>query len=166
MLWTGFSDSRSLGRRSACPKVSRPRSIWRLLSASRLSGYSAASYRNKMHRRAAAILRALPLHHSQEETEQHDGWSLFGYYLAPTNEFYRKYLHPGNSWRSSRPKRFGRNMRPSSKRCSDSTANFEFFFINKSHCAWIRRSGVLCLSPKAIFEQTATAPKGERCTDV
>lgn len=43
------------GRRSACPKVSRPRSIWRLLSASRLSGYSAASYRNKMHRRAAAI---------------------------------------------------------------------------------------------------------------
>ena len=39
-------------------------------------------------------LRALPLHYSQEETEQHDGWSLFGYYLAPTNEFYRKILAP------------------------------------------------------------------------
>ena len=32
------------------------------------------------------------MHHSQEETEQHDGWSLFNYYLAPTNEFYRKIL--------------------------------------------------------------------------
>lgn len=37
-------------------------------------------------------LRALPLHHSQEETERNDGWSLFSYYLAPTNEFYRKIL--------------------------------------------------------------------------
>ncbi|WP_418456719.1 WYL domain-containing protein [Barnesiella intestinihominis] len=36
----------------------------------------------------------MPLHYSQEETEQHDGWSLFGYYLAPTNEFYRKILAP------------------------------------------------------------------------
>lgn len=37
-------------------------------------------------------LRALPLHTSQEEIEQHEGWSLFGYYLAPTNEFFRKIL--------------------------------------------------------------------------
>lgn len=37
-------------------------------------------------------LRALPLHTSQEEIEQHEGWSLFAYYLAPTNEFFRKIL--------------------------------------------------------------------------
>ena len=34
------------------------------------------------------------MHYSQEETEQHDGWSLFGYYHAPTNEFYSKILAP------------------------------------------------------------------------
>ena len=37
-------------------------------------------------------LRALPLHPSQVESEQHSEWSLFSYYLAPTNEFYRKIL--------------------------------------------------------------------------
>ena len=37
-------------------------------------------------------LRALPLHTSQEEIEQHEGCSLFAYYLAPTNEFFRKIL--------------------------------------------------------------------------
>ena len=37
-------------------------------------------------------LRALPLHTSLEEIEQHEGWSLFAYYLAPTNEFFRKIL--------------------------------------------------------------------------
>ena len=39
-----------------------------------------------------AYLRALPLHSSQCEEERHEGWSLFSFYVAPTNEFYRKIL--------------------------------------------------------------------------
>lgn len=168
MLWTGFSDSRSPGRRSACPKVSRPRSIWRLLSASRLSGYSAASYRNKMHRRAAAIPAgiAVALFTGGDRT----AWRMVTVRLLPRSD---QWILPQNTCtpgihgdRLARRGSAGICGHPrKDARTAPLISNF-FFFINKSHCAWIWRSGVLCLSPKAIFEQTATAPKGERCTDV
>ena len=42
----------------------------------------------------ANYIRALPLHHSQEE-EQHDGYSIFTYKLRPANDFYQALLHEG-----------------------------------------------------------------------
>ncbi|MDR0814327.1 MAG: WYL domain-containing protein [Bacteroidales bacterium] len=40
-------------------------------------------------------LKALPLHHSQEEVEKHRGYSVFSYYLSPTSDFYEKLLAQG-----------------------------------------------------------------------
>ena len=42
----------------------------------------------------ANYIRALPLHHSQEE-EQHDEYSIFTYKLRPANDFYQALLHEG-----------------------------------------------------------------------
>jgi len=42
----------------------------------------------------ANYLRALPLHHSQEE-EQHEDYSIFTYKLQPANDFYQALLHEG-----------------------------------------------------------------------
>ena len=40
----------------------------------------------------ASYLRTLPFHTSQEELETHETWSLFAFFLSPTDEFYRKML--------------------------------------------------------------------------
>lgn len=40
----------------------------------------------------ANYIRALPLHHSQEE-EQHEAYSIFTYELRPSNDFYQALLH-------------------------------------------------------------------------
>jgi predicted DNA-binding transcriptional regulator YafY len=37
-------------------------------------------------------LRTLPLHHSQEEVETGNGYTVFKYYLCPTADFYQKIL--------------------------------------------------------------------------
>ena len=42
----------------------------------------------------ANYIRALPLHHSQEE-EQHEEYSIFTYKLRPANDFYQALLHEG-----------------------------------------------------------------------
>ncbi len=42
----------------------------------------------------ANYIRALPLHHSQEE-DQHDEYSIFTYKLRPANDFYQALLHEG-----------------------------------------------------------------------
>ena len=42
----------------------------------------------------ANYIRALPLHHSQEE-EQHEAYSIFTYKLRPANDFYQALLHEG-----------------------------------------------------------------------
>lgn len=42
----------------------------------------------------ANYIRALPLHHSQEE-EQYDEYSIFTYKLRPANDFYQALLHEG-----------------------------------------------------------------------
>lgn len=41
----------------------------------------------------AQYLRTLPFHVSQEEIESHEEWSLFAFFLSPTDEFYRKVLY-------------------------------------------------------------------------
>jgi predicted DNA-binding transcriptional regulator YafY len=46
---------------------------------------------NKCH-----YLRSLPLHASQEETEQTDTWSVFRYYLLPTYDFRQELLSHGD----------------------------------------------------------------------
>ena len=42
-------------------------------------------------------IRALPLHHSQEEIEVHEDWSIFRYYLRPTFDFRQEILSHGSS---------------------------------------------------------------------
>ena len=43
----------------------------------------------------ANYFRSLPLHHSQQEVEQSDEYSIFEYFLAPTHEFIREILSNG-----------------------------------------------------------------------
>lgn len=43
----------------------------------------------------ANYLRSLPLHHTQQEIEQHDGYSVFEYYLIPTYELRQEILTHG-----------------------------------------------------------------------
>ena len=43
----------------------------------------------------ANYFRSLPLHHSQQEVEQSDEYSIFEYFLAPTHEFVREILSNG-----------------------------------------------------------------------
>ena len=129
------SATLDLGQTFRMPKVSRPRSIGDFyrhhaypdIPPRRIVMENAESSRNTCGHCRCTI-------HRRRQNSMTDGHCSATTSLRPMNST-AKYLHPGNSWRSSRPKRFGRNMRPSSKRCSDSTANFEFFFINKSHCA-------------------------------
>ena len=43
----------------------------------------------------ANYFRSLPLHHSQQEVEQSDEYSIFEYFLVPTHEFVREILSNG-----------------------------------------------------------------------
>jgi len=56
-------------------------------------------------------LRALPLHHSQQEVEGRKEYSYFMYYLAPTSEFYREMLRLGDKVEVMLPKSARREMR-------------------------------------------------------
>ena len=93
MHWTGFRTSRSHNSHFVCPKGFRPRIIWQPPSALLpIPDIPPRRIVIKCTGEQPQYLRALPLHTSQEEIEQHEGWSLFAYYLAPTNEFFRKIL--------------------------------------------------------------------------
>ena len=44
----------------------------------------------------ANYIRAVPLHHSQEETERNENFSIFELWLRPTSDFLREILWHGN----------------------------------------------------------------------
>lgn len=48
-------------------------------------------------------IRALPLHHSQEEIERHPDWSIFRYFLRPTFDFRQEILSHGESMEVLQP---------------------------------------------------------------
>ena len=40
--------------------------------------------------------RSLPLHHSQQESETNDDFSIFEYYLVPSFDFYQEVMSKGS----------------------------------------------------------------------
>lgn len=55
-------------------------------------------------------IRALPLHHSQEEIERHSGWSVFRFYLRPTFDFRQEVLSHGASMEVLQPESFRKEI--------------------------------------------------------
>lgn len=56
-------------------------------------------------------LRALPLHHSQEEIETTDNYSVFRYYIKPTYDFRQELLSQGAEVEVLSPKLFREEMK-------------------------------------------------------
>ena len=61
-------------------------------------------------------IRSLPLHHSQEEIEQHEDWSIFRYFLRPTFDFRQEILSHGASMEVLKPLSFREEIRNEVKR--------------------------------------------------
>lgn len=55
-------------------------------------------------------IRALPLHHSQEEIERHTDWSLFRYFLRPTFDFRQEILSHGENMEVIMPQAFRQDI--------------------------------------------------------
>ncbi len=51
----------------------------------------------KVEARQVGYFRSFPLHHSQEEIETKEDYSVFKYQLVPTSDFYQEILSKGST---------------------------------------------------------------------